>query len=142
TAQGAAVQSVLGWVADAIAGLPLPPEPHPITVADLGSSEGRNAIGAMRVAVQAIRRRTEQPIQTIYSDLHSSNFNRLFANLHDPALTGDFPPDVYASAAAGSFYGPLFPPATVHFIMSCNALLWLDRLPAPVRDFVVYRRPD
>jgi hypothetical protein len=137
--QGAAIQSALNWATDAVAGLRLPPDPQPVVVADLGSSEGRNAIVAMRVIVEAVRRRTGQPVQTIYSDLHSSNFNRLFINLHD--VKGTFPPEVYPSAVPGSFYGPLFPPGTVHFLMSFNAVLWLDHLPALVPDFVVYRRP-
>jgi hypothetical protein len=92
--------------------------------------------------VAGLRRRTGQPLQTIYSDLPSNNFNQLFANLEEARCTGLVPAGVYASAVGGSFYGPLLPPGTVHFATSFNAIHWLDQLPAePVPDFVAYRRP-
>ena len=55
--------------------------PQPVTVPDLGSSEGRNAIRLMGAIVAGLRRRaTGQPLQTIYSDLASNNINHLFTN--------------------------------------------------------------
>ena len=49
---------------------------------------------------------------------------------------------VYPAAVAGSFYGPLLPPGTVHLAICFNAIHWLDRLPAvPMPDAIVYRRP-
>jgi cyclopropane-fatty-acyl-phospholipid synthase len=138
-AQSAAIGQVIDWLRQAAQAVPLPPASQPIVVLDLGSSEGRNAVAAMRVAVVALRARTAQPIQTIYSDLASNNFNQLFANLAEAGTLAD---EVYASAAAGSFYGPLMPSGSVHIATCFTALLWLDRLPAePVRDFVCYRRP-
>lgn len=137
--QAASIRMLLDWIQAAGATLRLPPEPQPIIVLDLGSSEGQNATFVMQTAVEAIRqRRSAQPIQTIYSDLPSNNFNRLFATLHDAQPAAE----VYPSATAGSFYDPLMPPKTVHFATCFNALLWLDQLPAaPINDFVVYRRP-
>jgi hypothetical protein len=89
-----------------------------------------------------LRHRTGQPLQTIYSDLASNNFNRLFANLEEARRAGLFPAGVYASALGGSFYGALVPPGTVHLATSFNAIQWLDQLPAvPAPDFVAYRRP-
>jgi hypothetical protein len=143
TAQLASMRLVFDWIDDAIAALVLPPEPQPFTVLDLGSSEGGNALVTMSRIVQEVRRqRPHQLIQTIYSDLPSNNFNRLFQNLDEARMAGHIPSGVYPSAAAGSFYGPLVPPGSVHFAMAFNALLWLDELPAAsVADFVVYRRP-
>jgi hypothetical protein len=44
---------------------------------------------------------------------------------------------------AGSFYGPLLSPGTLHLATCFNAIQWLDRLPAvPLHDCVVYRRPQ
>ncbi len=144
TAQQASIRLVFDWIESAIAGISLPPPSRVFTVLDLGSSEGRNALVAMNAVVEAVRRRQPgQLIQTIYTDLPSNNFNRLFTNLHEARTAGELPVDVYPSAAAGSFYEPMVPPGTVHFAMAFNALLWLDRLPAaPVPDFVVYRRPQ
>jgi hypothetical protein len=143
---GAQLSSILAlqdWVDDAVANLPLPNSGQPVTILDLGSSEGGNAIRGMATIVQGLRRRTRQPIQTIYSDLASNNFNQLFANLEAARRTGLFPAGVYPSAVGGSFYGPLLPPGTVHLATSFNAIQWLDRLPAvPIPDGVAYLRPQ
>jgi hypothetical protein len=141
-AQMSAIRGLTEWVDEAIGNLPLPAEGQPVTVFDLGSSEGRNAISMMANIVARLRRRTDAPIRTIYSDLASNDFNRLFANLEDAEQAGLFSAEVYAGAVAGSFYGPLVPPGTVHLATSFNAIQWLDRLPAvPMPDSVVYRRP-
>jgi hypothetical protein len=142
TAQLSSIHALQDWVDDAVARLPLPEPQHAVTVLDLGSSEGRNAIQVMRSIARGLRRRTGQPVQTIYSDLASNNFNHLFANLEQARRTGFFPSGVHAAAVGGSFYGPLLPPGTVHLATSFNAIQWLDQLPAvAVSDFVAYRRP-
>jgi cyclopropane-fatty-acyl-phospholipid synthase len=121
--------------------MPLPAAERPVTVLDLGSSEGRNAVHVMATIVERLRRRTRQPVQTIYSDLASNNFNQLFANLEEARRGGLFPAGVYPSALGGSFYGLLLPSGTVHLATSFNSIHWLDQLPAvPVPDFVAYRR--
>ena len=87
TLQGESIEGLAGWIDEAVATLALPPAPQPIVLLDLGSSEGRNALGLMeRVAAGLRRRQSEQPIQTVYSDLPSNNFNQLFANLEDARL--------------------------------------------------------
>lgn len=143
TAQLASIQRVFDWIDDAMAALPLPPRPQAMTVLDLGSSEGRNALAVTDRIIETVRRRQpDQLIHAIYSDLPSSNFNRLFQNLHEAHLADRIPAGFFASAVAGSFYEQLLPPRTVHFAMAFNALLWLDKLPdIPVPDAVVYRRP-
>lgn len=143
TAQLASIRFVFDWIEDALAAMPLPSASRPFTVLDLGSSEGRNALVAMNGIVEAVRRRqADQLVQTIYSDLPSSNFNQLFRNLHETRAAGRLASGVFPSAVAGSFYEPLLPPSSVHFAMAFNAVLWLDSLPAAtVPDFVVYRRP-
>jgi cyclopropane-fatty-acyl-phospholipid synthase len=140
--QLSAIHALQDWIDGAVASLPLPAAAQPVTVLDLGSSEGRNAICVMAAIVAGLRRRTGQPLHTIYSDLASNDFNWLFSNLEEAQGGGLFSEDVYPAAVGGSFYGPLLPPGTVHLAVSFNAILWLDRLPsAPVPDFVAYRRP-
>jgi hypothetical protein len=141
-AQRASIHSLEEWLDDAIMDLPLPDDEQPITVLDMGSSEGRNAIQMMARIVAGLRRRTRQPIQTIYSDLASNNFNQLFGSLEEARRSGLFAPSVHASAMAGSFYGPLLRPGTVHLATCFNSIQWLDNLPAvTVPNFVAYRRP-
>jgi hypothetical protein len=141
-AQLSSIQALQGWVDDAVASLPLPAPAQPVTVLDLGSSEGRNAVRLMAAVVAGLRRRTGQPVQTIYSDLASNNFNQLFANLQEARRAGLLAAGVYPGAVGGSFYGPLLPPGTVHLATCFNAIHWLDRLPpVPLPDGVAYRRP-
>jgi S-adenosylmethionine-dependent carboxyl methyltransferase len=141
-AQLSAIRALQDWVDDAVADLPLPAPALPVTVLDLGSSEGRNAIQVMATIVAGLRRRTGQPLHTIYSDLPSNNFNQLFANLQEARRASLFAAGVYPGAVGGSFYGPLLPPGTVHLATCFNAICWLDRLPAvSLTDDVVYRRP-
>jgi hypothetical protein len=136
------IRALQDWVDDAVANLPLPAPPRPVTVLDLGSSEGRNAICFMAAIVAGLRRRTRQPVQTIYSDLASNNFGKLFANLEEACRAGLFPAGVYPGAVGGSFYGPLRPPGTVHLATCFNSIQWLDQLPSvPLPDGVAYRRP-
>jgi cyclopropane-fatty-acyl-phospholipid synthase len=141
-AQLSSIQALRDWVDRAVAELPLPPAAQPVTVLDLGSSEGANAMRVMARIAAGLRRRTGQPVQTVYSDLCSNDFNQLFANLEEARRVGLVGAGVYPAAVGGSFYGPLLPPGTVQLAASFNAIQWLDRLPAvPVPDFVTYRRP-
>src|SRR5262245_27347796 len=112
------IQMLHHRIDEAIANLPLPDSNLPMTVLDLGSSEGRNAMRLMAGIVAGLRQRTAQPIQLIYNDLPSNNFNQLFANLEETRSTNVFGKSVYSSAVGGSFYGPLLPPSTVHFAIS------------------------
>jgi hypothetical protein len=140
--QMSSIDALRGWVDEAVTGLRLPDPPHAVTVLDLGSSEGRNAIRLMAGIVAGLRRSTAQPIQTIYSDLATNNFNQLFANLEAARRTGLFSADVFSAAVGGSFYERLMPPGTVHLATSFNAVVWLDKLPeVPVPNSVVCRRP-
>src|SRR5262249_31133658 len=142
TAQLSSIQALQDWVDDAVATLPVPDPAQAIPVLDLGSSEGRNAIHVMAAMVEGLRRRTGQPVQTIYSALASNNFNQLFANLEEARRAGLFPAGIYPSAVGGSFYGPVLPPGTVHLAISFNAIHWLDQIPAvPVPDCAGYGRP-
>lgn len=142
TAQLASMRLVFDWIDNAVADMPLPSSPQPFTALDLGSSEGRNALIVMSRIVEGIRRRrSDQLIQTIYSDLPSNNFKRLFLNLDEARKSGRIPAGVFSGAAAGSFYEPLLPPRSAHFATAFNAVIWLDTLPAAaVPDFVAYRR--
>lgn len=145
--QEMALAAVSDWIHSAVADLPLPAPPRPVTVADYGCSEGKNSIRAVGAVVEALRRRTDQPICGIHCDLPGNNFNRLFATLHDPNTHnylqegGRLRLNVSALAAAGSFYGPLLPPGSVHFALSFFAVEWLDKAPPiSVPDHVSYLR--
>jgi hypothetical protein len=92
-AQLSAIQARQGGVDDAVANLLLPVPAQPVTVLDLGSSEGRNAVRLMAAVVAGLRRRTGQPLRTIDSDLAGNNFNQLFANLQEDRASGPRSPN-------------------------------------------------
>jgi hypothetical protein len=141
SAQMSSIHALQKWIEEAVASLPLPPAEQPVTILDLGSSEGRNAIGMMANIVALLRRRTAQPLRPTFSDLPSNNFNQLFANLDEAQRQGALAPSVFPAAVGGSFYRPLQPPQTIHLATSFNAIQWLDQLPAvPVPDHVAYLR--
>src|SRR5262245_34342318 len=134
-AQLSSIQALQSWVDDAVAGLPLPAPAQPVTALDLGSSEGGNAVRLLAAIAAGLRRRTAQPLQAVYSDLASNDFNRLFANLDEARRDGLYPAGVYHCALAGSFYGPLLPAGTVHLATCFNGIHWLDRLPTVTASF-------
>jgi len=140
-AQQSTIDALQDLVDDAVASLTLPAASQPVNVMDLGCSEGRNSVRLMAAITAKLRQRTGQPLQTIYSDLPSNNFNQLFANLEEARSAGRFAAGIYASAAGASFYGPVLPPGTAHLATCFNAIQWLDKLPqVPVLDRVCYRR--
>jgi hypothetical protein len=146
--QGVSVAAVASSLEEAASAMDLPDAPSPLVVADHGCSEGQNSIFAVGLVAEAWRqRRPEQPICAIHTDLPANNFNKVFANLHNPASSnylqeqGRPRPNVYALAAAGSFYQSLLPPASVHFSLSFSAIVWMERLPdIAVPDFIMYAR--
>jgi hypothetical protein len=85
TYQRVTVESFAPWIDQAVAGMALPKEEYPFTIADCGCSEGSNSILAVGRVMEAFRRRRpEQAACGIHTDLLTNNFNRVFANLYDP----------------------------------------------------------
>jgi hypothetical protein len=66
----------------------LPPVPEPIVIADYGSSEGRNSLAPLRVAIEVLRQRIgkKRAISVVHTDLPGNDFGALFQMLaSDPA---------------------------------------------------------
>src|SRR5258708_9381441 len=89
-AQLSAIQALQNWVDDAVASLPLPDPAQPVSVLDLGSSEGRNAIRLMAGLVAGLRRRTDPPPPTHYSHLNPHNLNQFFPHPDEAPRGGPF----------------------------------------------------
>lgn len=146
--QRVTVESFAPWIDQAVTGMVLPNEEHLFTVADYGCSEGGNSILAVSRVMEAFRRRRpEQSACGIHSDLPTNNFNRVFANLHDPQHSnylherGTRRPHVWSLTAGASFYGPVLPPCSVHVALSFTAVVWMDRVPEiPTPDFISYMK--
>src|SRR5262245_21325019 len=69
-----------------------------LVVADYGSSQGRNSMLPIRMAIAALRRKGEvnRPVEVIHTDLPSNDFTSLFKALADE-------PDSYMAGAAQVF---------------------------------------
>ncbi|KAF3943081.1 hypothetical protein ACB098_08G167700 [Castanea mollissima] len=108
---------------------------NPVCVADLGCSTGPNTFISVQNIIEAIELKyiskggnTETPkFMVFFNDQLSNDFNTLFISL---------PPNrqYFAAGVPGSFYGRLFPKASLHFIHSSYALQWLSNVPKEVMD--------
>jgi S-adenosylmethionine-dependent carboxyl methyltransferase len=113
--------------------------PHPVVIADYGSSQGHNSLLPMATAITTLRERvgSDRAIAVVHTDLPDSDFTALFRTLAvdpDSYLRGD--PATFASAVGRSFYEQILPAASVTLGWSSWAIQWLSRVPAPISDQV------
>lgn len=103
-----------------------------VVIADYGSSQGKNSMLPMQVAIKGLRRRvgSSRPISVYHIDQPSNDFNVLFAVLDaDPDRYILDDPNVFPSAIGRSFYESVLPPSSVHLGWSSYAAVWLSRVP-------------
>ena len=106
---------------------------EPIVMADYGSSQGRNSLAPIQVAISGLRKRISpnRAISVFHIDQPSNDFNSLFEVLDaDPNRYGVDDPEVYSAAIGKSFYEKVLPPGSVHLGWSSYAAVWLSRVPA------------
>ena len=119
--------------------VPLPAGTQPITLADYGSSQGRNSLIPMTSAINVLRERAgkQRAISVVHTDLPENDFTVLFETVNsDPNsyLRGD--PATFASAVGRSFFEQILPSNSVTIGWSSWAVHWLSRCPAPIPDQV------
>jgi SAM dependent carboxyl methyltransferase len=110
---------------------------RPIVIADYGSSQGKNSLTPMRLAVNALRRRLSQDrsILVYHVDRSSNDFNSLFELLDtDPDRYGRNDPNVFPCAIGRSFYGNVLPSNYVDVGWSSYAAMWVSRIPTSIPD--------
>jgi hypothetical protein len=108
---------------------------QPVVIADYGSSQGKNSLAPMRVAIKALRVRLgpHRPILVVHIDQAANDFNTLFDVLHsDPERYSMDDPNIFPSAIGRSFYEKVFPQEHVHLGWSSYAAVWLSRVPMPI----------
>jgi len=122
----------LPYLDRAVQNLTLDATDQPIVIADYGSSQGKNSLAPMRLAIKALRARVapDRPISVVHVDQAANDFNTLFDVLHhDPESYSVGDPNVFPSAIGRSFYGRVFPREHVHLGWSSYAAVWLSRIP-------------
>jgi len=113
---------------------------EPLVIVDYASSQGRNSMAPLRIAIEELRRRAsdDTPIEVIHTDLPSNDFSSLFNALQDEpnsymaGVSGIFP-----AAIGRSYFQPLLPPGRVHLGWNTFSMQWMSRSPADAPDHVV-----
>jgi len=107
-----------------------------IGIGDLGCSQGGNSLAPVSLVISRIRQNAalaKVPICVYHEDVSTNDWNSVFKVLDKPESYLKHDEHVFAYACGKSFYKPLFPPETMHFMFSFNALHWMSRVP-PVRS--------
>ena len=125
----------------AVQSLELEPVEQSIVIADYGSSQGKNSMAPMHVAIRGLRDRIgpSRAIFIFHIDQPSNDFNALFSVLHgdsDRYVIDE--PNVFPAAIGRSFYENVLPPNSVHLAWSSYAAVWLSRIPALIPGHFFY----
>ncbi|XP_048328858.2 loganic acid O-methyltransferase-like isoform X2 [Ziziphus jujuba] len=104
-------------------------------IADLGCSVGPNTFAAVENIIEAVKSKYQSQglnskipeFQVFFNDHVSNDFNLLFTSLPQDKK-------YYASGVPGSFYGRIFPEASLHFVHSSFSVQWLSGVPKEVKN--------
>jgi hypothetical protein len=117
----------------------LPPASEQIVIADYGSSEGRNSLVPLQVAIRVLRQRIgkQRAISVVHTDLPGNDFGALFQTLaSDPGSYLREDTAIFPYAVGRSFYDQILPSSSVTLGWSSWAVQWLSRAPASIPDQV------
>ena len=110
-----------------------------VTIVDYGSSEGRNSMIPMRIAVEKVReiKGKETPINVIHTDLPGNDFSALFQTIiEDEKSYLRHSSNVYPSAVGRSYFEQILPAASVDIAWNTWTLQWMSRNPVEDPDFL------
>jgi hypothetical protein len=115
--------------------VPVDTSNRPVFVADYGSSQGKNSLAPMDLAVRTLRPRVgpARAIMVFHIDQETNDFNSLFNVLaNDPERYTEQEENVFPCAIGRSFYKKVLPPESVHLGWSSYAAVWLSHIPRPI----------
>jgi SAM dependent carboxyl methyltransferase len=118
----------------AVAGAPLEPAQPPLVLADFGAAQGTNSLEPIRRALAALAARAPgRPALVVHADIPGNDFTSLAHTLEEsPERYDRDRPGVVPLMAARSLFGPVLPPAGLHFGWTASTLHWLSAAPGPV----------
>jgi hypothetical protein len=128
---------------EAVRGIEIDCGDHPVIIADLGSSQGKNSLAPMSIAIAALRQRTgvNRPIFVFHIDQPTNDFNTLFEVLAtDPGRYTLEEANVFPCAIGRSFYEGVLPPHFVHLAWCSYAAMWLSRIPSVIPGHFIAHR--
>jgi hypothetical protein len=132
-AEGAAL--ALPLLEKAVRSIPLDPEDQRVVLADYGSSQGKNSLAPMGLAIKYLHSRLgpDRSIFVYHIDQASNDFNSLFGVLDvDPDSYARDAADVFPCAVGRTFYSQVLPADYVHLGWSSYAAVWLSRIPGVI----------
>lgn len=126
--QAAAISAALPALARAAGAVPVE---RPLIIADYGSSQGRNSLRPMQVAIDGLRARApNKPVTVVHVDQPGNDFASLFVLLNDsPDSYLRLHANIYAAAIGRSFFEPVLPPGSVTLGWTSFAAIWLTSVP-------------
>ncbi|KAK7111279.1 uncharacterized protein [Littorina saxatilis] len=131
------VEIVKNQILDAVDTIPLRSQDQVFTIGDYGAADGSVTIPLIRDIIGRVRERQgELPVQVVYEDQASNDFNSLFKRVHGlipvpRTYLKDFK-DVFVTATGAGFFEAVVPPASADLILSFNAAHYLSK---PVTQF-------
>lgn len=137
SAQAAGIARMLLLLEQAALDVPIGEET--LVIADYGSSQGRNSMTPMGVAIEAVRSRCgpDKPVLVLHTDLPSNDFGSLFAALEDDQTSyASGSQGIYSAAVGRSFFGTILPPGQVHLGWNSWAVHWLSQKTTDAPDHV------
>jgi hypothetical protein len=137
--QAAGIALALPFLEKASLSIPIGGD-EPLVIADYGSSQGRNSMLPMRLAIDALRARagSERVVEVVHIDQPTNDFASLFTALRDEPnsyLAGRT--GIFVSAIGRSYFDPVLPSKRVHLGWTSWALHWMSRKPVDVPDHFI-----
>jgi hypothetical protein len=133
--QAGGIALALPFLEKTVREIALDSDNQPVLLADYGSSQGKNSLAPMVVAIRSLRQRLgpNRPIVVFHIDQPANDFNTLFEVLDaDPERYTLSEPNVFPCAIGKSFYQQVLPADSVHLGWSSYAAVWLSRVPTQV----------
>jgi len=134
--QSAGSAIALPFLKEAALSIPLGSD-EPLVIVDYGSSQGRNSMLPMGLAIDTLRARagSDRVVEVIHTDQPSNDFASLFTTLRDEPnsyLAGHA--NIFVSAVGRSYFDPIISPGRVHLGWTSWALHWMSGNPVDVPD--------
>jgi hypothetical protein len=140
---GGGAALAIPFLEEAMRKISLDPGDQHVIIADYGSSQGRNSLPPMQIALRILRPRIrpDRAVFIFHIDQPSNDFNSLFETLSsDVDSYARESANVFPCAIGRSFYEQVLPADSVHLGWSSYAAVWLSRVPSLIPGhFIPFR---
>lgn len=113
---------------------------EPLVIVDYASSQGRNSMAPIKIAVDTLRQRNMRNtnVEVIHTDLPDNDFSALFHALQDNENSYmDGTSNVFPSAIGRDYFQPLFAPGRVHLGWNTFSMQWLSQSTSDAPDHIL-----